>query len=381
MSGPLEAATPRRVPGHLGCFFVLLAVAFWLSFSILILGHVIRSCSPKPDSTLELGAAWLASRQQTDGAWRGEEVAVLRPGPAMTAFVLYSLARLPEPHRARHTESMNRAVRYLEGRINQDGIVGMEPSGPDYPNYATSLTLMSFVALKPAGWESMVNRMVEYLKRSQLDETEGWTPEHPEYGGWGFGGPPRPRPDAHRLDISMTRFAIQALFAAGVSHEDPVWAKARRFVEGCQNFGRDSRDDGGFSFTPLSGQNKAGEQQGFHMSYGTATADGLYCLRFSRGSRERQDVALKWIESRFTIDRCPGFPLDHPRPWADGLRGYWLATATLFAGPDLKSRIAASVAALQRPDGSWANAEPIMLENEPLLATALAVLALAEAGR
>lgn len=336
---------------------------------LILLIVVCRKARPQA-SPIERGAAWLAARQHSDGAWRGEEVAVLRPGPAMTAFVLYTLTRLPDRLYAMQGEPMHRAIRYLQARINPDGIVGMEPSGPDFPNYATSLTVMSFASLKPAGWEAMVNRMAEYLKRSQLDETEGWTPDDPEYGGWGFGGPPRPRPDAQRLDISMTRFAIQALFAAGVPHDDPAWAKARRFVEGCQN-----RDDGGFSFTPLSGQNKAGER----VSYGTATADGLLCLRFTRGSKERQDAALKWIESRFTIDRCPGFPSDHPRPWAAGLRGYWLATATRFAAPNLKSRIAGSVAALQRPDGSWANPEPIMLENEPLLSTALAVLALAGA--
>ena len=294
---------------------------------------------------------------------------MLRPGPAMTAFVLYTFTRLPNPVHAKVGEFIDRALHYLKGRINPDGIVGMEPSGPDYPNYATSLTVISFSTLKPEGWEEMVTRMVEYLKRSQLDETEGWTPENPEYGGWGFGGPPRPRPDAQRLDISMTRYAIQALFAARVPHDDPVWSKARRFVERRQNL-----DDGGYSFTPLSGQNKAGDRT----SYGTATADGLLCLRFTRGSRERQDAALKWIESRFTIDRCPGFAPDHPRPWAAGLRGYWLAAATRFADPKLKSRIAASVIALQRSDGSWANPEPIMLENEPLLATALAVRALTD---
>ena len=317
---------------------------------------------------LERGAQWLALKQGADGAWRGEEIAVLRPGPAMTAFVLYAMTRLPAPLRANYAERMTRAVRYLESQINSDGIVGMTPDGPDYPTYATALTVFSFVPLdKPES----VSRMVDYLKRSQLDEEEGWAPGDPEYGGWGFGGPARRKPDAHRLDISTTRFVLEALAAARVSADEPVWARARSFIERLQN------EDGGFRFTPLQGQNKA---EGLN-SYGSATADGLLSLKFIGSAQARIEKAHAWIRNRFTADSCPGFPPDHPRPWASGLHGYWLASAVRLVDAASVEKIAQAVIARQRSDGSWVNPSDVMLENEPILGTTLAVLALSDANR
>jgi len=358
-------------PGH---GFLLLLIVAVLILAYFAAYRLFPGMRPS-EIPLDRGTAWLARKQNVDGAWRGEEIAVLRPGPAMTAFVLYTFTRLPEPLRSYYAESMSRAARYLDVHINPEGIVGMEPSGPDYPNYATSLTIVSFVALRPPGWEESVARMVDYLKRAQLDETEGWKPEDPEYGGWGFGGPPRPKPDAHRLDISITRFALEALSAAQVPAGDPVWTRARRFLVGCQN----SPGDDGFCFSPLAGQNKA-DAEG-RSSYGTATADGLLALRFARGPGERIEAASRWIDGHFTEQRCPGFATNHPRPWADGLLGYWLATAARDASPRNREQIRGSIAMRQRADGSWANQVDVMLENEPLLATTLAVLALSDSMR
>jgi len=213
--------------------------------------------------------------------------------------------------------------------------------------------------------------MVDYLKRAQLDEGEGWTTSDPEYGGWAFGGPSQPKPNAHRLDISMTRFALEALRAAAVLADDPVWAKARRFLQTCQ------QKDGGFIFTPLTDQNKAGEG----ISYGSATADGLLSFDFAGGPGDRHEAARNWIRARFTAERCPGFPPDHPRPWADGLLGYWLASASRVGDKSQRMEIALVLTARQRPDGSWVNPSDLMLENEPLLSTTLAVLALTDASR
>jgi hypothetical protein len=71
----------------------------------------------------------------------------------------------------------------------------------------------------------------------------------------------------------MTRHVLQALAAAGVPASDPVFARARVFVERCQN------PDGGFFFsTVVLDANKAGQDGAQYHSYGTTTADGLLSL-------------------------------------------------------------------------------------------------------
>ncbi|HEY3227127.1 MAG TPA: prenyltransferase/squalene oxidase repeat-containing protein [Planctomycetota bacterium] len=365
-------------PGHGLLLFLVVAILILAYFAAYGLFPGMRPS----EIPLDRGTAWLARKQHLDGAWRGEEIAVLRPGPAMTAFVLYAFTRLPKPLRSHYADCMDRAVRYLEVHISPEGMVGMEPTGSDYPNYATALTVLCFVALRPAGWEEPVARMVDYLKRAQLDESEGWEPENPEYGGWGFGGPPRPKPDAHRLDISSTRFALEALAAAQVPVEDPVWARARKFLAGCQN----PEGDGGFAFTPLADQNKAGAESDatgkVHLfGYGSATADGWLALRFAGADQDRYDRAMGWIRRHFSASQCPGFRPDAPRPWAQGLLGYWLAAAARVLSVEHRPRIRESIESRQRPDGSWVNDVDVMLENEPLLATALAVLAISESMR
>jgi squalene cyclase len=302
---------------------------------IVVILLVVNGLRGDTRTPLQRGVDWIASKQHEDGAWRGEEIGVLRPGPAMTAFVLYAMA----PYRNVHPERVIKAARYLETQVTPEGSVGTS----DYPTYATSLTILAFAELKRD-----VSRLVDYLKRAQ----------HAETGGWAFGGN-----TAHRLDISTTRYALEALAAANVAPDDPVWEKARRFLDRCQN------PDGGFRFTTVEGQDKNDGR-----SYGSATADGLRSLRAAGGSKERIFAAESWIKTHFTAERCPGFPPDHPRNWADGLLGYWLAAVRPFAD---KEAIAKVLIPRQRSDGSWRNPVDLMLENEPLLATTLAVLALA----
>ena len=68
------------------------------------------------------------------------------------------------------------------------------------------------------------------------------------YGGIGYGGDERP-------DLANLQFAIEALKASGVSMDNPVWAKAIRFVERTQNRSESNdqswvKDDGGFIYSP-----------------------------------------------------------------------------------------------------------------------------------
>ena len=177
--------------------------------------------------------------------------------------------------------------------------------------------------------------MVAQLRAQQFSEANGWTPEHTAYGGWGMGGAIRRPPDAGHVDLSMTRFVLEALRASGVDGSDPAMTRARVFLERSQNH------DGGFCFSPvMPALNKAGQNAEGFVSYGTTTADGVLAFRASGlpDSDPRIARAIEWLDRHHQPDRVPGFG-DGESPqtsWSTGLRFYY-AAAIARARPRLPS--------------------------------------------
>jgi hypothetical protein len=86
-------------------------------------------------------------------------------------------------------------------------------------------------------------------------------------------------------------------------------------------------------------------------------------------------AALGWFARLEAWEEAPGGP---PALWF-----YWAARLTeasaYFPGPRreaARDALAAALVARQRADGSWANTEPAMREDDPLIATPLAIAAL-----
>jgi hypothetical protein len=241
----------------------------------------------------------------------------------------------------------------------------MNPLAEDYPNYATALAVL---ALRKAGRADRIGPLVRYLRQQQLTEENGWRRDHAAYGAWGMGGDRRTPPDPGHVDLSMTRYVLQAL--AGATSQDPAFERAQVFLDRCRN------PDGGFCFSTVElGANKAGQQEGRYRGYGTATADGLLSL-LAAGARdddERVVAARRWLVAHHEPGKASGFVDPKTRLWAVGLRFYY-AAACAEAVPGLVKP--EELVCDQRPDGSWCNVEPLVKENDPLIATALAVWAL-----
>src|SRR5262245_31830751 len=137
------------------------------------------------DGRVEISKAaqYLWSKQSADGGWHSETYGLLKSGQSLTPFILLALLDLPDPPK----EAVDRAIAFIRANTNGAGEVGRsDPSLEDYPNFATSLALR---ALRRAG--RPVDRMADALRAQQFGEGNGWTPDHPAFGGWGMGGPIR----------------------------------------------------------------------------------------------------------------------------------------------------------------------------------------------
>ncbi len=369
--------------------------------SLLGLLVLLAGCAPPPPppvvsvpvippaAGMEGGIAFLVRHQSPDGAWRSDEYATFKDGTALTPLVLCSLLDADAEPQAR-----DRAAAWLAAKAAPDGTIDEGPDGLPYPVYTAALTVVALSHPHFAGrYTRERDAWLDDLLARQLTEANGWAKGDPHFGGWGYypGVPRKPKPGAavpaqHLLEsnISATRFALGALVAA--SADDPRRfreraAAAAAFVDTCRH------PDGGTHFVagdPV--RNKAGAEDGRFHSYGSATADAALCDeyadRLAGGTREA-NAGANWLAAHFDADRHPGTYVPPHESNRNAVYFYYAAaTAKAFTrrppgGLPWAEQLTAALLKRQRADGSWANRLELMRENDPILATAYAVGALA----
>jgi hypothetical protein len=356
-------------------------------YCLLLLLLTQASCVRTERPPLARAADYLWSQQADDGGWHSHTYGLLRSGQSLTPFVLEALLEIPQDVHPAPEVSVDRALAFIRKNTQSDGALGLaDPGIPDYPNYSTALAVSALCRARRPGWEIQVQPMVAYLRAQQFTEQNGWHPSDPVYGAWGMGGDPRTPPDTGHVDLSMTRYVLEALRDAGVPASDSALERARVFIERCQNFDpkRAPQDaDGGFFFSTTEfDTNKAGHDGKRFRSYGTTTADGILAL-LSVGrppDDPRISAAQRWLAARNRDMDVPGFTGVAYQRWPRGLSFYYSsAIAQVFRSLHAQangSGIADGLKKAQRPDGSWANAENLVKEDDPLIATGFAIRAL-----
>jgi len=291
----------------------------------------------------------LLDSQSSDGAWRSTTYGLLRSGQSLTGQVLLSLleSNIPIPK-----DRIAKASEFLRANTSQQGAVGTaNPLTIDYPVYATSLAARALIKAGQPGWRPML----DYLRSIQLTEQNGWQPADPAYGAWGIGGSIRRPPFAGHIDLSMTRHALEAFHAA---RQTPPRA-ARKFIKRLQN------KDGGFCFsTTVADANKAGKG----IAYGTATSDGYQCQRLLGLQTKPAEI---WLRTHHRPNKTPGFDNATDKRWTQGLFFYY-ASVYPFQDPSLTTHLLE----IQTKQGTWKNPETLVKEDDPLIATSLALMAL-----
>ena len=359
-------------------------------FAVLLILAACTNTQPEPQTPLGRAAAFLWKQQAEDGGWHSHTYGLLRSGQSLTPFVLDALLQAPSTVYPTPQIKIDQALAFIRSQTGKDGALGMsDPTIPDYPNYSTALAVHAIASARRPGWESQVGLMVAYLRTQQFTTQNGWRTKDPAYGAWGMGGGRRTPPDTGHVDLSMSRYVIEAFRAAGVPASDPALKSARIFVERCQNYDPNKPDDldGGFFFSTTEfDTNKAGHDGKHYRSYGTTTADGILALIATGASPTdpRVAAASRWLTAHHNGIRTPGFTGEAYQRWIQGLAFYYSAASdaafhAVQKGP--APGVADDLLPLQRPDGSWANTENLVKEDDPLIATGFAVRALVGARR
>lgn len=325
----------------------------------------------KARRAVDAGLNYLRSQQASDGS--------TARSVGITAL---SLRAFLEAHRG-YNESdgafITRPVEYLLSKVKGDGSISESLQNT---SYNTAVAMVALAATKNPKYEATISAARNFLLRHQIDEKEGYKPDHRYYGGIGYGGDERP-------DMSNVYIAVEGLKATATDPKDPVWQKALVFVNRSQNRSESNdqkwaANDGGFVYMP--GWNPPEFENGTS-SYGGMTAAGLLSLIFAgvEKSDSRVQAAYKWMTTNYTLEVNPGTTKKHGlfyfyNAFAKVMTAYGEPSFTDSKGQEhnWKIELAQKLVSLQAADGTWANADSnAWWEDKPQLVTAWSVIALA----
>jgi squalene-hopene/tetraprenyl-beta-curcumene cyclase len=345
-------------------------------------------------AVIDRGLAALKSKQNEDGGWQ-------RPNdpPAITAIVLKAFVQ--DPRYDASTDFVKKGFDKLLGYQLENGGIYKDLLA----NYNTAVAVSALAAAEDPSFKQRIEKATAYLKGLQWTEHTPPGPKgervvdekNPWYGGWGYGRSGRP-------DGSNMQLALDALHDAGLKPDDPAYKAAIKFASRMQNQSETNDqpwagDDGGFVYTPANnGESMAGVIQSPEgdrqlRSYGSMTYAGLKSMIYAGLTKDdpRVKAAWDWISKNWTLDENPGMRLADAAQAQQGLYYYYhtLAralnaydqpTITDASGKshDWRLELIAKLSSLQQPDGSWVG-DKRWMEDNPVLVTSYAVLALQEA--
>jgi len=312
------------------------------------------------------GLRFLREEQEENGSWMNSV--------GITAIALRASLESHRGYSEADGAFITRPIQFILSNVNEDGSITESIQNRNY-NTATAITALQLSG-NPA-YADAIEGGQNFLKALQIDEGEGYDPDHPYYGGIGYGGDERP-------DLSNQYYALEALSTTGLDSGDPVWQKALIFLNRSQNRSESNdqawaANDGGFTYMP------GYSPHGGTGSYGGMTHVGLIGLLFAGVDRNdpRVQAAYDWIRENYTLDRNPGSKDQQ------GLYYYYTAFAkSMFAfGEPMvtdgdgaehnwRNDLAAKLIALQGDDGAWVNDQPRWWEGLKPLVTARAIIAL-----
>ena len=322
-----------------------------------------------------------------------------RADAGLTAMALEGLQCTPEPRPEKIQKAVDGALAWLVSLQKPDGAI----HDGQLANYCTSAAIMALARAHKPEYKPVIEKARDFLTRLQNDEAEGFSPDHPFYGGNSYG-------DEQRPDLSNVQMALEALAASGLEKDNAAYKRALLFLQRCQNRSESndikiedggkvvvSGDDGGSAYAP--GMSKAGfielsDGRKVPRSYGSMSYALLKSYIFCGVPKDdpRMQALVAWLQKNYTLDINPGFVAskDPTEPY-QGLYYYLHTMAkalSLYGEEEIvdaggrknpwRKQLSGRLVSMQnKADGSWSNQNsPRWYEGNPVLATSYALMAL-----
>jgi squalene-hopene/tetraprenyl-beta-curcumene cyclase len=350
----------------------------------------------------EAGVKWLIARQMPGGAWADFQG---KSDVGITGLAVTAIAGAGETYRKEYAAQIDKGVSYILSCAQPDGAVIDKDKLPSLATYKTAIAIWALRAVDREKHKKVIEHARDYLVGTQFsDKFKGVGQNDPNYGGWGYAKDDQ----TPAANLSTTAYALDGLVEAGVPKDDEVFKRAAIFVAGTQNRGESNtrnpafaekgfvvQDDGGHVYAPGDTRGNAvtlpnGKKA--LQSYGSMTYAGLKSFICANVDKKdpRVQAAYGWIRAHYTLEENPGMAVDDkPGSAKQGLYYYYHTFAKALdaygeeslqdsaSKPHAWAReLVTTLAAEQKPEGSWVGANPRWWEDNETLVTCYAVLSL-----
>lgn len=336
------------------------------------------------------GVKWLADHQSEDGSFSNPQF------PALSGLALWAIAASGD---ATYAESVKKGSDFLLSKVQPDGgIYTVIPGrkGGGLSTYNTAISLTALVATGRDDITEVVLNARTFLANSQH------IGDDPFDGGFGYDK----STDREYTDLMNTHFVIESMRRSqayedkrptGQKRADVNWAEALKFAESLHNGPETGDNAGGFVYNPTdakAGVEKKpegtpdsktdGGEKIVMRSYGSITYAGLLSLVYCNVDKTdpRVQSALDWASKHWTLEENPGMG-DQGLYFFYNIIGRAMTTVGMDSIPrksgseiQWRTDLISKVNSLMTEDGSWVNKNGRFWENDPVLATAYAVLSL-----
>lgn len=330
------------------------------------------------ESSVDQGLAYLASVQETDGRFPGEESGQ----PAITSLVVMAfLSRGHMPDEGRYGQQISQAIDFVLSTQKRRGYFSLLPVAPPVSHLSPAQTVTynhSIAGLmlgevygmtsgeRSTRIEAALTSALIYHREVQTQQKE----KASDMGGFRYGYPEGPNASS---DMSVTGWALMFLRSARNAEFNvpkQYFDEGLDFVERCCELDPTRHDNGVFRYRPLES-----DPNGSPLSLPNTASAMLTLILGGRHDHAGIQAGVVWFLAR-----------PYPKPWQEGyfyLSSYYSSQAMAQVGGDawnlIFPQIAANLLAEQSKEGSWPPGGGTERTFGPCYSTSLAILSLTPA--